>query len=247
VLGLPDSITALLFDLDGVLTETAKVHARAWEQVFDKLLKERADEAGGKYEPFDRIHDYDEYVDGKPRYDGVRSFLESRRIELPEGEQDDPPGLKTVHAVGNLKNELVLELIEREGVAAYEGSRRYLQAVKEAGLARAVVSSSTNCRAVLKSAGIADFFETIVDGGVAEREGLAGKPAPDTFLEGAKLLGVSPTEAVVFEDALAGVKAGRDGHFGYVVGVDRVGQAKELSEHGADTVVEDLAELLESR
>ncbi len=246
MLGLPDSIEALLFDLDGVLTETAKVHARAWEQTFDKLLKERAEKEGGSYEAFDRVHDYDEYVDGKPRYDGVRSFLESRNIELPEGELDDPPGLGTIHAVGNLKNELVLELIKRDGVSAYEGSRRYLEAVRRAGLARAVVSSSTNCRAVLESAGIAGFFETVVDGAVAEREGLKGKPAPDTFLEGAKLLGVPPARAVVFEDALAGVKAGHDGHFGYVVGVDRADQAEELREHGADTVVEDLAELLES-
>lgn len=245
MLGLPDSITALLFDLDGVLTETAKVHAKAWEEAFDKLLKARAEHGDGEYRAFDPVHDYDEYVDGKPRYDGVRSFLESRGIELPEGKEDDPPGLETVHAVGNLKNGIVLELIERDGVAAYEGSRRYLEAVDEAGLARAVVSSSTNCRAVLESAGIAGFFATIVDGAVAEREGLAGKPAPDTFLEGARLLGVPPAQAVVFEDALAGVKAGHDGQFGYVVGVDRAGQAQELREHGADLVVEDLAELLE--
>ncbi len=246
MLGLPDFTKALLFDLDGVLTETAKIHAQAWEQAFDKLLKERAEKDGEEYRPFDRGHDYDEYVDGKPRYDGVRSFLQSRQIELPEGEEDDAAGLGTIHAVGNLKNELVLELIEKQGVAAYEGSRRYLEAVTQAGLARAVVSSSTNCRAVLKSAGIEHFFETVIDGAVAERENLAGKPAPDTFLEGAKLLGVSPKDAVVFEDALAGVKAGHDGHFGYVVGVDRTGQAEELSRHGADTVVEDLAELLES-
>ncbi len=245
MLGLPDSIKALLFDLDGVLTETAKVHAKAWEQAFDRLLKERAAKDGGEYVPFDRVHDYDQYVDGKPRYDGVRSFLASRDIELPEGQEDDPPGLGTVHGVGNLKNELVLELIDKEGVAAYTGSRRYLEAARQAGAARAVVSSSTNCRAVLKSAGIDGFFETIVDGQLAEGEGLAGKPAPDTFLQGARLLGVAPAEAVVFEDALAGVKAGHDGHFGYVVGVDRAGQAKELREYGADVVVEDLAELLE--
>ncbi len=245
VLGLPDSITALLFDLDGVLTETAKVHAQAWEQAFDRLLKERAERAGEEYVAFDRVDDYDEYVDGKPRYDGVRSFLQSRSIELPEGSEDDRPGLQTIHAVGNLKNELVLGLIERQGVSAYEGSRRYLEAVREAGVPRAVVSSSTNCRAVLESAGIAGFFETIVDGDLAEREGLAGKPAPDTFLAGARMLGVKPAQAVVFEDALAGVAAGHDGHFGYVVGVDRVGQAEELRRHGADVVVEDLAELLE--
>ena len=247
MIGLPDSISALLFDLDGVLTETAKVHAQAWEQTFDKLLRQRAEKEGAEFVPFDRVRDYDEYVDGKPRYDGARSFVESRGIQLPEGKEADPPGLDSIHAVGNLKNEIVLELIAKQGVAAYEGSKRYLEAVQEAGLARAVVSSSTNCRAVLKSAGIADFFETIVDGLVAEREGLAGKPAPDTFLEAAKMLGVAPAQAVVFEDALAGVKAGHDGHFGYVVGVDRAGQAKELRDHGADVVVEDLAELLEHR
>ena len=170
MLGLPDSITALLFDLDGVLTETAKVHAKAWAEAFDELLKARAGQGGDDYMAFDPVGDYDEYVDGKPRYDGVRSFLGSRGIELPEGKEDDPPGLDTVHAVGNLKNGIVLKLIEKDGVAAYEGSRRYLEAVAEAGLARAVVSSSTNCRAVLQSAGIAGFFETIVDGAVAERE-----------------------------------------------------------------------------
>jgi len=244
VIGLPDSISALLFDLDGVLTETAKVHAQAWEQAFDKLLGERAKKEGAEFVAFDRVRDYDEYVDGKPRYDGVRSFVASRGIQLPEGKEADPPGLDSIHAVGNLKNEIVLGLIEKQGVVAYEGSKHYLEAVQEAGLPRAVVSSSTNCQAVLKSAGIADFFDTIVDGVIAEREGLAGKPAPDTFLEGARLLGVAPAQAVVFEDALAGVKAGHDGHFGYVVGVDRVGQATELRDHGADVVVEDLAELL---
>jgi beta-phosphoglucomutase family hydrolase len=246
VIGLPPSVSALLFDLDGVLTETAKLHAQAWAQAFDELLEKRAEEQGAEFVPFDPVDDYDEYVDGKPRYDGVRSFIASRGIELAEGEEADPPGLDSVQAVGNLKNEIVLELIETRGVAAYEGSKRYLEAVREAGLARAVVSSSTNCRAVLKSAGIADFFETIVDGVLAEREGLAGKPAPDTFLEGAKMLGVAPARAAVFEDALAGVKAGHDGHFGYVVGVDRAGRAKELRDHGADVVVEDLAELLEN-
>jgi beta-phosphoglucomutase family hydrolase len=246
VFGLPDSISAFLFDLDGVLTETAKVHAQAWEQAFDELLQKRAEMEGSEFVPFDRVRDYDEYVDGKPRYDGVRSFLQSRGIRLPEGKDDDPPGLDSIQAVGNLKNEIVLGLIDKQGVTAYPGSERYLEAVQEAGLARAVVSSSTNCRAVLKSAGIAHFFKTIVDGVVAEREGLAGKPAPDTYLEGAKLLGVAPAQAAVFEDALAGVQAGHDGRFGYVVGVDRVGQAKELGEHGADVVVKDLAELLKS-
>ncbi|HUA11943.1 MAG TPA: beta-phosphoglucomutase family hydrolase [Solirubrobacteraceae bacterium] len=244
MLGLPDGVTVCLFDLDGVLTKTAKVHAAAWKEMFDAYLAERAKKSGGTFEPFDEVQDYDRYVDGKPRYDGVRSFLQSRDIRLPEGSEDDAPGLGSIHAVGNLKNELVLALIERDGVAAYGGSMRYLDAVREAGLARAVVSSSANCRAVLKSAGIAGYFDTVVDGVVAEREGLAGKPAPDTFLKAAEVLGVPAAGAAVFEDALAGVQAGHDGHFGYVVGVDRAGQARELREHGADRVVADLADLL---
>jgi beta-phosphoglucomutase family hydrolase len=243
VLGLPDSVTALLFDLDGVLTQTAKVHDRAWKETFDAFLKQRD---GESFTPFDPEADYDEYVDGKPRYDGVRSFLASRGIELPEGSADDPPGAETIHGLGNLKNEMVLKLIREHGVQPYEGSVRYVEAARQAGLRRAVVSSSTNCRDVLRAAGIEDSFEAIVDGVLAEREHLAGKPAPDTFLAGARALGVEPAKAAVFEDALAGVEAGRAGHFGFVVGVDRVGQAAELRAHGADVVVRDLAELLES-
>jgi beta-phosphoglucomutase family hydrolase len=232
-LGLPDGIKACLFDLDGVLTQTAKVHAAAWKEMFDSFLRERD---GDDFKPFDQ-DDYDRYVDGKPRSDGVRSFVESRGIELSEDE---------IAELGTRKNTLVLKLIEEHGVEAYEGSVRYVKAAIEAGLRRAVVSSSTNCEAVLKAAGIEDLFETVVDGHVTERKGLKGKPAPDTFLAGAKALGVDRSAAVVFEDALAGVEAGRAGKFGYVVGVDRVGQAKELAEHGADVVVEDLAELLEA-
>jgi beta-phosphoglucomutase family hydrolase len=244
VLGLPAGVTACLFDLDGVLTQTAKVHAAAWKQMFDDFLRRRASESGERFVPFDPERDYDEYVDGKPRYDGVRSFLASRGIELPEGDPDDPPGANTVHGLGNRKNEIVLRLIHEHGVEAYEGSVRYVQAVREAGLRRAVVSSSTNARDVLAAAGIQDMFEEIVDGVVAEREHLHGKPAPDTFLAGARALGVEPAAAAVFEDALAGVEAGRAGRFGFVVGVDRVGQAQALREHGADVVVGDLAELL---
>jgi beta-phosphoglucomutase family hydrolase len=230
VLGLPDHVRACLFDLDGVLTQTAKVHAEAWKQMFDAYLRER----GGEFEPFTN-DDYDEYVDGKPREDGVRSFLESRRI-------DDPDEL--VHELGYRKNEIVLRLIHDHGVDAYEGSVRYVKAARDAGLRRAVVSSSTNCRDVLHAAGIEDLFEERIDGVVAEREHLKGKPAPDTFLAGARALGVQPAEAAVYEDALAGVAAGHAGKFGFVVGVDRVGQADELRAHGADVVVEDLAELL---
>jgi beta-phosphoglucomutase family hydrolase len=245
VLGLPDGIAACLFDLDGVLTQTARVHAAAWKQMFDEFLHERSDATGEPFRAFDQRADYDAYVDGKPRYDGVASFLGSRGIELPRGTPQDPPDARTVDGLGNRKNELVVALIRRDGVQVYEGSVRYVEAAREAGLRRAVVSSSTNCRDVLAAAGIADLFEVIVDGVVAAREGLRGKPAPDTFLEGARRLGVEPPQGAVFEDALAGVEAGRAGGFGYVVGVDRVGQAEALRAHGADIVVSDLSELLD--
>ena len=237
-------MVACLFDLDGVLTQTAKVHAAAWKTTFDEYLAQRAREHGEQFVPFDPVGDYDEYVDGKPRYDGVRSFLSSRSIELPQGSPDDSAGDATIDGLGNRKNETVLRMIHEQGVEPYEGSVRYVQAVRSAGLRRAVVSSSTNCHDVLVAAGILDLFEEIIDGRVAEREHLRGKPAPDTFLAGARALGVQPAQAAVFEDALAGVQAGRAGSFGYVVGVDRVGQAAELKAHGADVVVRDLAELL---
>jgi len=244
-LGLPAAVRACLFDLDGVLTQTAKVHAAAWKQMFDAYLRRRAERTGERFRPFDAKGDYNEYVDGKPRYDGVRSFLASRGIELPEGDVDDAPSAETVQGLGNRKNALVLRLIRERGVEAYEGSVRYLQAAQEAGLRRAVVSSSNNCRQVVAAAGIEDLLEVRIDGLVAAREHLRGKPAPDTFLAAACALGVEPGAAAVFEDALVGVAAGRAGHFGCVVGVDRVGQAQALREHGADVVVSDLAELLE--
>ncbi len=245
MLNLPDGIRACLFDLDGVLTQTAKVHAAAWKEMFDRFLREYANRTGTPFEPFDRPTDYDEYVDGKPRLDGVRSFLESRGIDLPMGSPSDPPGAESIHALGTRKNDLVLELIRKQGVQPYEGSVRFAEAAREQGLRRAVVSSSTNCEDVLRAAGIDHLFEARVDGVVAEREGLAGKPAPDTFLEGARLLDVEPPAAAVFEDALAGVEAGRAGDFGWVVGVNRSGQADALRRRGADVVVDDLAELLE--
>ncbi len=245
MLGLPDQVRACLFDLDGVLTKTATVHAAAWKQMFDEYLRQRAERTGEPFVAFDSDSDYGEYVDGKPRYDGVRSFLASRGIELPEGEEDDPPTEETVHGLGNRKNELVLKMIREDGVEAYPGSVRYLEAVRDAGLKRAVVSSSTNCRDVLVAAGIEQLFEARIDGVVAEREHLKGKPAPDTYLAGARALGVGAEEAAVFEDALAGVEAGRAGKFACVVGVDRVDHADALREHGATIVVEDLAELLD--
>jgi beta-phosphoglucomutase family hydrolase len=247
VIGLPDSVRACLFDLDGVLTRTAKVHAAAWKEMFDGYLRERAARTGEEFLPFDPDADYARYVDGKPRYDGVRAFLAARGIELPEGERGDPPGTETVFGLGNRKNELVLRMIREGGVEAYAGSVRYLEAARDAGLRRAVVSSSANARDVLVAAGIEVFFEARIDGVVAEREGLKGKPAPDTFLAGARAVGVAPEEAAVFEDALAGVAAGRAGGFACVVGVDRAGQAEALREHGASIVVSDLSELLEDR
>jgi beta-phosphoglucomutase family hydrolase len=234
VLGLPDPVTALLFDLDGVLTRTAKVHAAAWKQMFDEFLRERDGEG---FRPFDAEEDYNEYVDGKPRYDGVRSFLRSR--DIPD---DDA----LVHRLGDRKNELVLGLIRTQGVEVYEGSVRYLRAARDAGLRRAVVSSSANTADVLRVTGLDELLEERVDGVVAEQEHLPGKPAPDTFLEGARRLGVEPAQAAVFEDALAGVEAGRAGQFGIVVGVDRVGHTDALRAHGADVVVQDLAELLDA-
>jgi beta-phosphoglucomutase family hydrolase len=239
-------VNTCLFDLDGVLTQTAKVHSAAWKQMFDDYLRQRAAARGEKFVPFDPVADYDEYVDGRPRYDGVRSFLGSRGIELAQGQPSDPPGAETIDGLGNRKNEIVLKMIHDGGVEPYEGSVRYVEAARERGLRRAVVSSSTNCRDVLAAAGITELFEEIVDGTVAEREHLRGKPAPDTFLAGAKGLGVEAAQAAVYEDALAGVQAGRAGDFGCVVGVDRVGQADALRSHGADVVVSDLAELLDA-
>jgi beta-phosphoglucomutase family hydrolase len=243
--GLPAEIRACLFDLDGVLTQTAKVHAAAWKQMFDAYLRQRAERTGEAFVEFDASEDYDTYVDGKPRYDGVRSFLASRRIELADGEPDDPPGAETVSGLGNRKNELVLALMREHGVDAYQGSVRYVRAVRDAGLPRAVVTSSANAEEVLKAAGIDDLFDARVDGIVARRERLQGKPAPDTFLAAARALDVAPGAAAVFEDAQAGVAAGKAGHFGLVVGVDRVGQSVALLEHGADVVVTDLSQLLD--
>jgi beta-phosphoglucomutase family hydrolase len=243
MLGLPDHITTCLFDLDGVLTQTAKVHCAAWKDMFDAFLRQRD---GAGFTPFDPVADYDDYVDGKPREDGVRDFLASRGITLPEGSPSDPPEDDTVFGLGNRKNVELLARIRRDGVQVYDGSVRYLRAVKAAGLHRVVVSSSANTAMVLQTTGLAELVEGRVDGLTLQAQHLRGKPAPDSFLAGAELVGVPPSEAVVFEDALAGVQAGRAGGFGWVVGVDRVGQAAQLEQHGADIVVKDLAELLET-
>ena len=242
--GLPNDVRACLFDLDGVLTDTARVHAAAWKEMFDAFLRGRAEREGAAFVPFDD-DDYRRDIDGRRRPDGVRTFLASRGIVLPEGSQNDASELETVGGLGNRKNELVLALIQRNGVEAFEGSVRFVHAARAEGLRCAVVSASANCREVLEAAGIADLFEARVDGIVAEQEGLRGKPAPDMYAAGAARLGVRPAEASVFEDALAGVEAGRAGGFGVVVGVDRVGRADALRDHGADIVVADLADLLE--
>lgn len=244
VLGLPDGVHVLLFDLDGVLTRTASVHTRAWKETFDEFLRELAGRAREPFVPFDPVSDYATHVDGKRRLDGVRDFLGSRDITLPLGTPGDGSERETLHGVGNRKNERVLQLIARDGVEVYPGSARYLEQARALGLACAVVSSSANAALVLEVTGLEEQIDLLVDGSVAHALGLPGKPAPDTFLEAAHRLGVAPAEAAVFEDALVGVAAGRAGSFGHVVGVDRLGQAEALLERGADVVVTDLEELL---
>lgn len=234
-LGLPETVTACLFDLDGVITQTATVHARAWKEMFDAFLKDHAARTGDEFVPFDKDRDYAEYVDGKPRIDGVRSFLASRHITLDDGQ---------VQRLAQRKDDLFLDLIHRDGVATYQGTIRYLQAARGAGLRLAVVSSSKNTTEVLRAAKLDGMFDGQVDGVVAEKEHLKGKPAPDTYLRAASLLHVSAAQAAVYEDALAGVAAGRAGSFGIVIGIDRDSHTSELYQHGADVVVHDLSELL---
>jgi beta-phosphoglucomutase family hydrolase len=244
---LPGFVTGCLFDLDGVLTQTAKVHAAAWKQMFDAFLRGISGQTGEPFHPFVLPGDYATYVDGKLREDGVRAFLASRGIALPDGSPADPPTAQTVHGLGTRKNLIVLELIRQNGVDVYEGSVRFVQAIRAAGLRRAVVSASKNCLEVLIAANLEELFDIRIDGVVAERAHLRGKPAPDMFLAAAAALDIEPAHCAVFEDAIAGVEAGRAGAFGWVIGVDRVGQAAALRAHGADTVVSDLSELLEAR
>jgi beta-phosphoglucomutase family hydrolase len=234
-LGLPAGIKACLFDLDGVLTQTAQLHAEAWKETFDSFLRDRSHVIHESFVPFDPILDYERYVDGRQRDDGVREFLAARGIQA---------NAATVTVLGNRKNARVLELIRRRGLKPYAGSVRYVQAVRDAGLRRAVVSASANCRAALEATCLTDLFEVRIDALRAGEEHLQGKPAPDTFLAAARALNVEPGEAAVFEDALAGVTAGRAGCFGFVVGVDRTGRADALRRAGADLVVSDLCELL---
>jgi beta-phosphoglucomutase family hydrolase len=246
VLGLPEKVRACLFDLDGVLTDTASVHTKAWKAMFDAYLSQRAKDTGEEFVPFDEAADYRQYVDGKKREDGIRSFLSSRGIQLPDGSPDDPDGADTVYGLGNRKNDMFQKVLHDDGVKVFDGSRRYLEAASAAGLGIAVVSSSANTRDVLEITGLDQFVQQRVDGITLRDEHIAGKPAPDSYLRGAQLLDVPADAAAVFEDALSGVQAGRAGNFGFVVGVDRVGQAEALRQNGADVVVTDLAELLRS-
>lgn len=234
---------AVLFDLDGVLTDTARVHSSAWKATFDDYLRHRAELAGDSFVPFDIDTDYRNYVDGKPRFDGVDGFLRSRNILLPWGDPVDPPGYETVCALGNRKNELLGKLLDESGVDVYESSMRVLEALRRRGIRMAVVTSSANASTVLALAGLTDFFDTRVDGKVAAELGLRGKPNPDPFLEAARRLGVAPIDGVVVEDAISGVEAGKAGGFGLVIGVDRHGDGDALKAAGADWVINDVAEL----
>jgi beta-phosphoglucomutase family hydrolase len=239
-----DTYDAVLFDLDGVITDTANIHATCWKQMFDEYLQRRAAESGEPFRPFEIATDYRLYVDGKPRFDGVRDFLQSRGIHLPEGTPDDPPQAETVGGLGNRKNALVNEVIESVGVEPYKGSVEFVRQLRQQGFKVAVVTSSQNCDTVLKAAKLDDCFEVRVDGNTVRAQHLAGKPAPDTYLMAAKLLGVEPIRSVVVEDAISGVQAGRKGNFGLVIGVARKGNAEELRRHGAHLVVNDLGELV---
>jgi beta-phosphoglucomutase family hydrolase len=238
----PKSFDAVLFDLDGVVTATARLHASAWKRAFDEFLEKRA--GGGSFAPFDKQSDYEDYVDGKPRYDGAQSFLESRHIDLARGHPDDPPDEETVSGIANRKNQLFEEALKTEKVDVFEGTLAWIRQLREAGIKTAVVSSSKHCKAILENAGIADLFDARVDGQTADRLGLKGKPAPDTYLKAAEMLGAPAARAVVVEDALAGVEAGRNGGFGLVVGVDREHDAEALRAHGGDIVTDDLREML---
>jgi alpha,alpha-trehalase len=233
----------VIFDMDGVVTDTASVHASAWKQLFDQYLEERAKETGEEFVPFDDKEDYHRYVDGKNRYDGVQSFLESRGISLPRGDPDGPPGKDTVTGLGNLKDEYFLTRLREGGARPYESTIELIRELRDRGTRIGLVTASRNAEEVLKAADVRDLFDESVDGVVAAELGLEGKPNPASFLEAAKRLGVEPGRAAVVEDALSGVEAGSRGGFGVTIGVDRVGQADALSQAGADVVVSDLGEL----
>ena len=247
MLALPDGVKACLFDMDGVVTKTAVVHAAAWKEMFDGFLRQHAADTSTPFVPFDPVADYDAYVDGRPRLDGTRGFLESRGIQLPEGAAQDPPGTPTIWGLSTLKNDLVVARLTAGKVEVYPGTISYVRYEKKLGIKTALVTSSANAKQVLAGAGIGDLFDVCIDGIVAAQQQLSGKPAPDTYLAAARALGVSAAQAAVYEDALAGVQAGRAGNFALIVGVDRTGQAAQLRAHGADIVVSDLSELLDEK
>jgi beta-phosphoglucomutase family hydrolase len=239
-----DRYEAVLFDMDGVITDTVSIHATCWKTMFDEFLQKWARRNAEPFRAFDVVTDYKRHVDGKPRYHGVRDFLKSRGITLPEGTPEDPATAETVCGLGNRKNELVNELLASTGVEAYAGTVAFLKYLRRMSIKTAVVTSSQNCQAVLRTAKVDDLFDARVDGDVLVEQGLAGKPAPDSFLKAAEMLGVVPERIAVIEDAISGVRAGADGGFGIVIGVARKGNAEELKAHGAQLVVNDLAELL---
>jgi len=239
-----DRYDAVLFDLDGVLTDTAQVHASSWKCMFDEYLRIRAQRTGENFRPFDIATDYKLHVDGKPRYDGVRDFLRSRGIDVPEGSPRDASNAETVCGLGNRKNKLVNSVIDSEGVVAYASSVALVHELRETGFKCAVVTSSQNCAAILKAAGMAGLFDVAVDGNTIVEQGLAGKPSPDAFLKAAEMLGVPHERAVVVEDAISGVEAGVKGGFGLVIGVARKDNVDELKRHGAHVVVSDLGEFV---
>ncbi|WP_447986626.1 HAD family hydrolase [Nitrospira sp. Nam74] len=235
---------AALFDLDGVVTKTAAVHARAWRHLFNDYLKADSIRTDQPFRPFDIEHDYRQYVDGKPRYEGVKSFLDSRGIALPWGTPTDGPEENTIYGLGNKKDGYFQTYLRETGVEVYPGTVRFLRMVRDHGMKTAVVSSSNHAQQVIETAGLTPLFDTRIDGHEAQRLHLRGKPAPDTFVEAARRLDVPPPQAIIIEDALAGVEAGRKGGFGLVIGLDRRNQAEALRQHGADIVAADLAEFL---
>jgi len=241
---IPKEIHVCVFDLDGVITDTASVHAAAWTRMFDEVLRSRPKASGEDLRPFEP-DDYRRYVDGKPRYDGVKSFLESRSISLPYGSPEDPPELETICGLGNRKNKEFQRYLDENGVKVFPDTIAFIDGLHRRGIRTAVISASRNCQPVLRAAGVEDLFETRVDGVVAGELGLPGKPDPAVFLEAARRLGASPDQAAIVEDALAGVEAGRRGKFALVIGVDRTGHGEDLRKNGADVVSSDLAQLLE--
>ena len=241
----PDNYDAVLFDLDGVMTNTANIHATCWKKIFDEYLQTRSSKTGETFRSFEIATDYKLHVDGKPRFDGVRDFLKSRGIDLPKGTHDDPPHKETVCGIGNRKSSLVAKLIQTDGIDVYQGSLTFLRHVREIGMKTAIVTSSENCQAVLQTAGIGDLFDAQVDGTTIISQHLAGKPAPDSYLKAVELLGVQPKRAVVIEDAISGVQAGSKGGFGLVIGIDRKDNAEELKNNGAHIVVSDLSECMQ--